>query len=73
MHGSEHYRNGRLRSAGTKDEIFRRVLPQTAATPLYAEVREEKGERWIEDVYIQAQSFWHSIERDTLAQFFIYG
>jgi hypothetical protein len=48
--------------------IFRRVLPQTAPTPLYAEVREEKGERWIEDVYIQAQSFWHSIERDTLAQ-----
>jgi hypothetical protein len=48
--------------------IFRSVLPQTAPTPLYAEVREEKGERWIEDVYIQAQSFWHCIERDTLAQ-----
>ena len=31
-----------------------------------AEVREENGARWIEEMHIQPQSIWHGIECDML-------
>jgi hypothetical protein len=45
--------------------VFKRVFPHIALCLLYKEVRDENGERWIEDVYIQPQSIWQPIEYDT--------